>query len=914
MCDIIVLQMIHVNNLKDKTEQRIKGMSIKAHMICHTHWDREWYLTREEFRTKLVRLIDGLLDIIETVPEYVSFMLDGQTIAIEDYLEIKPYNREKLFTALESGKIICGPWYILPDELLVSGESHIRNYLTGTSVIRGTGKKMETAYLPDSFGHPEQMPQIVEGLGMNAMVFWRGVSNDVKQSEFYWESPFSDSKVLCVHLPFGYGNSANLSEEEDVTVPRVQEMIDSLGACSSTDLVLLMNGSDHIIGQKNICEIVGMLNEQLTGCRIELSTLEKYLSELKEKLGDLPSYTGEFRSGERSMLLGGTLSTRMYLKQKNDTVQKKMERYLEPLLAMEMLAQKKYDSRGYQDYIWKKILENQPHDSICGCSIDEVHSEMMTRYECVEQLEDTLIHDAVNRSRIPSRQQTDRRASLFLFEPTKGGQPSYLETDIFLDEMLVQEVLFAKSIISDYEGEIDHPGMPKGLRITDELGREIPHVVLKAEKDYVTLYQDHTAPEIYKANKLRVGLLLPGFTYGCHQIYAEPSEVMSAHGVTEDGTEIENEYYRLGVEQGMLCLLDKKTQKVYKNAICINDGGDAGDEYTYSWPEKDRCYRTDFGAADVKKEVQPGVLERLILSGSMELPEALEADRRTRSMHTVACPYRLEITLAAGIERLDCHLEFENNAKDHRLQVQIQSGVRADTTKSFHTFSVTKHPVALEVPEEWMEYPQATHPTHGYVEVRRKNAGVGIGTAGLTEYEATDLGEQTGISLTLLRCVGWLSRTDLLTRHGNGGWTIETPEGQCPGMHTFDFCVTYHNGPMQEAFACVDKFRCPTYVASLGEGADNGWISEEIGKMGSALPDGVQISACKPSENGKGVVLRLYSIADGPEKIAMPVPKAVKRICVTNMAEKELRELNIEDGTAEFTIFQKQIMTFFMEL
>lgn len=889
-------------------------MEIKAHMICHTHWDREWYLTREEFRTKLVRLIDGLLDIVETVPEYVSFMLDGQTIAIEDYLEIKPYNREKMLAALKSGKIICGPWYILPDELLVSGESHIRNYLMGTGVTAETGKKMETAYLPDSFGHPEQMPQIVEGLGMNTMVFWRGVSNEVKQSEFYWESPFSDSKVLCVHLPYGYGNCANLSEDMEVTLPRVQEMIENLGAYSSTDLVLLMNGSDHIIAQKNICEIVEKLNEQLKDCHVELSTLETYLAKLRSELRDLPSYRGEFRSGERSMILGGTLSTRMYLKKRNDIVQNKAERYLEPLLAIEILAGKSYDSRGYRDYIWKKILENQPHDSICGCSVDEVHREMMTRYQCIEQLEDILIHDAVNRSAVQSEQrETGRRTSIFLFEPSQGEQMSYVETEVCLDEMLVQEVLFAKSIISDYEGMIIHPEMPCGLRITDERGREIPHVILEAKKDYTTLYQDHTAPEIYKTNKLRVGLLLPGFTYGCHQIFVEPAEVPSAQRIVEKGSEIENEYYRLCVEQGMLCLFDKKTQKMYENFACLYDVGDAGDEYTYSWPENDRLCKVDFGTASVEKEVQPGVLERLIFSGSMELPEGLDADRRARSGRMVECPFCLEITLAWGIDRIDCHLEFENNAKDHRLQIQIPSGIKVDTTESFHTFSVTQHPVELEVPKEWMEYPQATHPTHGYIGVRNKNEGVGIGTVGLTEYEAIDFEGQTGINLTLLRCVGWLSRTDLLTRHGNGGWTIETPEGQCIGKHSFDFCVTYHKGQMQEVFAGVDKFRCPSYLSSLGNGKENGWISEEIGEMIRALPDGVRISAYKPSENQKGVILRLYSITE-KEEIVMPIPKTVKRVCITDMAEKEQRELDIKDNAAVFTIGPKQIITIYMEV
>ena len=280
---------------------------MKAHLICHTHWDREWYFTREEFRTKLVRLIDGLLEVIEEVPEYVSFMLDGQTIAIEDYLEIKPYNREKLYAALGSGKIICGPWYILPDELLISGESHIRNYLTGGRVLEQAGRKMKIGYLPDSFGHPAQMPQIVKGLGMDAMVFWRGTADFMEKTEFYWESPAKGNACLCIHMPCGYGNCGNLSGTDKAVFERVKTMVETLGARSTTDVVLLMNGSDHITAQKDIVEIVKRVNAQSQGeFQVELSTMENYLSEVKEKLTDLSTYGGEFRYGHRSMLLGGT--------------------------------------------------------------------------------------------------------------------------------------------------------------------------------------------------------------------------------------------------------------------------------------------------------------------------------------------------------------------------------------------------------------------------------------------------------------------------------------------------------------------------------------------------------------------------------------------------------------------------------
>lgn len=890
-------------------------MNIKAHMICHTHWDREWYLTREVFRTKLVRLIDGLLEVIEEVPEYVSFMLDGQTIAIEDYLEIKPYNKEKLFAALKTGKIICGPWYILPDELLISGESHIRNYIKGGQVVGEVGKKMETAYLPDSFGHPAQMPQIIEGLGMNAMVFWRGVSSAVTKTEFYWESPFSDAKILCIHLPHGYGNSGNLSADMEVTVPRVRELLESLGAKTTADVVLLMNGSDHISGQKDICQIVKQMNKQLQGCQIELSTMEKYMSSLQEKLGELATFSGEFRSGERSMLLGGTLSTRMYLKQRNDCVQNKAERYLEPILALEKLGGHKYDSRGYLDYIWKKILENHPHDSICGCSLDEVHTEMMTRFDCVEQLEDTLLGDAVERNESKEEANCEeRKTGVFLFEPTMEGRPSYAEFDICLDEILVQAVNYTKSVIEDYEDEIIHPEMPEGICIVDEQGREIPHVILSTKKEYDTLYQDHTMPEKYKVNKIRVGVLLPGYTFGCHQLYVTPAKQKSDWVTYSEETSIENEYYCLRVENDGFVLKDKRTGKEHTGFADLIDVGDAGDEYTYSWPSQDTQYTCAYEHMKIRKETKKNMAQSLFVNGEFELPEGLSANRMCREEKKVKCPVRMRFTLYEGMNRIDCHMEFENHAKDHRLQIQFPAGVHTDSSEAYHIFALTEHPVEVEIPKQWMEYPQATHPAQGYAGVHDGAEGMSIGTIGLPEYEAVQTEGGTAVNVTLLRCVGWLSRTDLLSRHGNGGWTIETKEAQCLGEHSFDFCVMYHENKTEDAFANIERFRYPAYIQMMRNAHDNQFVNDNLNGLFEKLPAGVQLSAFKPSEDGEGVILRVFSISKQEEQVILPVPENVKALSLVNLAEEKLAEMELNNGKAEFHIKPNQIVSIYMKL
>ena len=100
-------------------------------VVSHTHWDREWYLPFQLYRIKLVRLIDRLLAILENDPRYAYFMLDGQTVILEDYLEVRPERRAALEGHITSGRVLAGPWYILPDEFLVSGESIIRNLQRG---------------------------------------------------------------------------------------------------------------------------------------------------------------------------------------------------------------------------------------------------------------------------------------------------------------------------------------------------------------------------------------------------------------------------------------------------------------------------------------------------------------------------------------------------------------------------------------------------------------------------------------------------------------------------------------------------------------------------------------------------------------------------------------------------------------
>lgn len=878
---------------------------MKAIMVCHTHWDREWYFTREVFRTKLVRLIDGLLEILDSQPEYVSFMLDGQTIVLEDYLEIRPKNRERLMDAVKKGRIVCGPWYVLPDELLVSGEAHIRNALTGANVLEGWGRKMKIAYLPDSFGHPAQMPQIVKGLGMEAMFFWRGAPGKLKSTEFYWESPCGGEGILCVHMPNGYGNCGNLSSDMEITKGRVENLLRCLGEGSTVSTVLLMNGSDHITAQENIVPIVKELNRLLPEDEIRLGTLEDFLEEVKKELGSVPALEGELCSGERSMLLGGTLSSRMELKQENHRVQKKMERYLEPMLAGEKLLGSTRNSRGFRDYLWKKILENHPHDSICGCSIDEVHREMKTRFACVGQLQDRLLLDAAQSLSSGNRESgAEDTETLFLFEPSQDGLPSWIETEVCMDRRLVQAVNFTTSIIEDYEAQVEHPPIPENLEITDETGRRIPFVLLEAKKDYETLYQDHTMPEIYKVNRMRLGLLLPGFAPGFHTLSVRRAAGRADTSRAVSENLISNEFYEITARDGAFDVLDKRTGRIYRGVARLLDGGDAGDEYTYSWPEKDRIAALD-GEKTESEVVRLGDTgAALTIKGILKLPEGLTQDRKERSGRLVQNEVSIRAELHPGIPRIDFTVELDNHAKDHRLQVHLPSGIRTEESQAYHTFAVVSRPVEEEIPKTWLEYPQTTHPHHGFVSLEDGNGGLCAGAEGLPEFEAVQGEEDTCLRFTLLRCVGWLSRTDLLTRKGNGGWTIETPEAQCQGRYRFRFCASYYSGTWRETegFGFTEKFLHPAWTAP-------GAVSENPLEFLKALPKDIRLSALKEAEDGRGILLRLYSVAKEERRVELALPEGVAQAEETNLAEEFCCGLSVEEGRISFCMKPSQIRT-----
>jgi alpha-mannosidase len=922
--------------------------TLRIVVVPHTHWDREWYRTHEQFRVRLVALVDELLDLLERDPAFRHFMLDGQTIVVDDYLEVRPNARARIEKLVREGRLAVGPWHVLPDEWLVSGEALIRNLRLGLAKAEALGGAMRVGYVPDQFGHVGQLPQLFASFGFPAAVLWRGVGADIDRTLFSWEGP-DGTRIPVVYLMHGYGNAVNLPTEPAALAARIQSEAESLAKRSDVSTLLFMNGSDHERPTLSLPHALEAVRAQhLEGIDIGIGSLAEFVAKaLAEAPATLPRHRGELRSGLRSPLLPGCASARVSQKLREVANDRLLTRYLEPLAAWLGALGGDADPETIA-FAWRVALENHPHDSVCGCSIDAVHAQMETRYDRVAEIAGAQLervtaalarHVAVPRAGYGQ----GAGAPILVWNPNAAGaagvcaeidalvplsksgapRPFHLRradgTRLPVAAELLRPAgarhagvferrgvlallpglrrefdgLYANGIDVERRGERVHAR----IRLGDTPD---PHFDLENERRALQeLLADASirdvAVETWQPPRLRLRFVdqLPGHGLRAYRIAAgaaECADALVAAPLPSGGAFIENAAWRVEVDGRGRVTLDSKAHRVrIEDALVVVSEGDRGDEYNFdpvpSGVVVDRPER-----ARVRFTRRGAAEGMLRIDATYRIPRELTPARDARSERRVALPVTLELRLCAGLDRIDVALSVDNTAQDQRLRLHCRAPFAPRRFEVESAFEVAERPIA-PAPDSFgsprpAEFPIGAVPQRSFATlVGAGGLALTVANRGVAEVEAVpEPNGQGALALTVLRAVGWLSRADLRLRPGPAGPGLATPGAQVPGPHRVEVSLRLHQQDDARRIAEAHGFAFPPLAFA---GVEDGSGALTDGARLVAVDDPLVLVSAVEACTGGDAELRLVNASGDARSLRIGWGAPARSLRIVDLAGRE---------------------------
>ncbi|HJU88815.1 MAG TPA: glycoside hydrolase family 38 C-terminal domain-containing protein [Gemmatimonadaceae bacterium] len=876
---------------------------VDVHVVTHTHWDREWYHPASRFRQRLVELIDDLLDNEGRGP----VLLDGQTVVLEDYLAVRPERRDALARRLADGSLEAGPWYVLADELLPSGEGLVRNLFAGLRILHSLGAESPPVlYSPDAFGHPAALPTIAAGFGLPLVILWRGLGGEhwPNVDTLRWRAP-DGSDALALHLsPAGYGHGSALPTAEEPARQWWEAVRRELADRSCTGLLLVLNGADHHAPRPDVDEAVRGLAQIAEPDRVQRVGLRTFAGALASRASnmELPLIEGELRdSYGYTWTLQGTFASRAAQKRRAAGVERLLTREAEP---WSVLATRR-GSRSRAPLVraaWRSLLLCHPHDTYCGCSIDEVARAMDARLDEAESqgrgiVEDVLLeiaeHDRVAARDAPARWQNAvliRNAAA----RTRGGVAE-VEIGVLRQHVRVGP---GSGGIQSTEQPSEVFSLGDGLPL-QRLDRFTRHDRIESPEHfpYDDLVDVHRAA-VWVDDVPGYGVkVIPVTSAASGEISFEHPEVqaMQRRIANDDlGIEIDS--------AGAVDLTTVADGRFVPTLVRLEDVGDAGDLYTHSPIEPtlsvDRIVASEL--------VHRGPL-RAAMRTAWRIDVPVETARSGRSSRKVPIELRITFEVDAGASFVRVHVEGENTARDHRLRLVFATGITSGVVNADAAFAVVRRErIVVSAEAQRMETPPNTAPLHRYVTVSNDKAGATLFSDGLAEYEVTPRGE---IAVTLVRAVGELSRNDLPERPGHAGWPVPTPQAQSLGPFLAHFAIFPH-GPRTAATIDAIERAADDALLPLRGTPFRSALSVPAPQLGiSLVGEGLGFSTCKDSEDGEWIVLRCVNLLDRPTRGAWRLGAPVREARAARLDETPLSALEVDDGTIRIDVPARAVST-----
>ncbi|MEM0951043.1 MAG: hypothetical protein AAGI66_02745 [Cyanobacteria bacterium P01_H01_bin.74] len=758
-----------------------------AWVYYHTHWDREWYQPFRAYQIRLAAVVDDILEQLES-GQLSCFMLDGQTVLIDDYLQLRPENKDRLTTLIASGKLSVGPWFVMPDAFLVSGESLIRNLQWGIAQASAYGCKTFTGYLPDTFGHSADTATLLAETGIETAIVWRGINPE--KNLFYWTSP-SGSQVLTLHLTAGYFQM----QLQDWTLQDAekQEQFLALGkqlkrASLFDDIdakaphYLLPIGADHMaLPRPKAHALLKAVFDSVSA-----STPDRFMAEVQTALSEellvqktVPIIAGELRDNSGSFMLPGVYSSRLYLKQANRQCEHRLVHQLEPLLAMAQLASRSNTHIKPFDYptqalalAWQQLLLNHPHDSICGCSIDSVHRENEYRFEQVQQIVDALYAKVMAFFQVETGFSTSNSnlPSILVVNTSSRSYTGALPVTCYAlvpeDGVGLHQVDLTETVLQDdYRHSIHH----------------IPLAHLTQTKRSGWLWVENCPPlsVFHLSHKDAAAQGHQPASEAVSSKVLSQSALLNASGLSVSIALKENNAIALQAKNSAGQII----QETQLSLIACPEQGDSYNSapyYAESGQEQEKG-TSALCQASVHSILTLAECKARGFSVEGPLKSTIGALWRLNLTLEKAVDFFVFLSLEAGKPWIEITVKHEALAlPNHKLQLCFETGAPIQSVSAESHFSTVERPLnpdydaqALMPAEAFQEIITNTGPIQRFISAN----GHHLLTEGLTEYE----GINSKLGITLHRPFSVLSTNTTGVRGAQAGPPIPTPEGQCLG-------------------------------------------------------------------------------------------------------------------------------------
>ncbi len=715
----------------------------------HTHWDREWYREFQEFRLRLIEVVDEILEALENA-NLPCFYFDGQISAIEDYLEIRSEKTDLIKKLIKDKKLFIGPFYCSSDSFLVSGASLYHNLKIGIETAKKFGESEFIGYIADSFGHSKDIPVLLKSFNISDAILWRGLGD--LNANLNWNG------INVTNLIQGYFQDYLHSDLPiEKKAENLKKYLDKISEKSGNTLLLPI-GADHLAYPKNIIETINELNNIYDDYKITIASPFDYLKKIQKR----KKFEGEFLDNSKTFLLKGVYSSRPYIKKANAECQWLLNRIAEPLnkFAVDCFCAK--NKQNEINYAYKELIKNQAHDSIYGCCIDETAKDVMSRYQTVK----TIANGVIKRN---LRDLEDKKGELSVINLSdyKYSGRIFIET-----EKTLKSDFNAVKIASKYGFTDKKLYNINDIPITEDI---------TTINTYIIDVKDLEPFSLTKITKNKI----------CNENFIKTAS-----------NYIENKFIKLEIENNKITVTDKKTGDIYIDFITIQDRADIGDSYNFGALKNDKPIKAEIKSFKIKKEKIKAVLSVIY---KIEIP--IFSDNRGRLEKKDNCIINIDFTLYNQSEMAEIQANWINKSKNHILQIGFNLKEKIFQTVSEDLFSTVKREFNPDyniydfIPaQRGIELKTNTAPMQRFVNTQNLT----LITKGINEYEVN----KNILYLTLLRAAGIISNPSNPCRGTPAGPPVETPDLQCLGLNIADFAFAFICNE-KEMFKIADEFYNP---------------------------------------------------------------------------------------------------------